>query len=111
MFSFVSRLIRRYRGCPELGWGAFEVLDQPHRHVLAHTCTQDEAVLLALHNFSAEPVQVPIALKAATDGAVLVDLLDDGETRLGGDGAVELALDGYGYRWLRLVRPGDVHLS
>ena len=40
----------------------------------------------------------------------LVDLLEDGRTALDGRGRAEIALDGYGYRWLRLVRPGDRRL-
>ena len=33
----------------------------------------------------------------------LEDLLTVGTTPLADDGSVELALDGYGYRWLRVV--------
>jgi hypothetical protein len=32
-----------------------------------------------------------------------VDLLTTGETPLSDKGAAEIALDGYGYRWLRVV--------
>ena len=42
LLSFMKLLIRRQRECPELGWGAFEVLDQPHAEVLAHLCTWDD---------------------------------------------------------------------
>ena len=41
------------------------------------------------------------ALGAA--GHQLVDLLQDGELAVGKGGAVELTVDGYGYRWLRVV--------
>lgn len=30
LLNFMGLLIRRYRECTELGWGTFEVLDQPH---------------------------------------------------------------------------------
>ena len=36
LHAFVALLIKRYRESPELGWADFAVLDQPHRHVLAH---------------------------------------------------------------------------
>ena len=111
MYAFVSRLIRRYRQYPELGWGEFAVLDQPHPCVLAHTCRQDDGILLALHNFSPEPLTVPLTLADVPEDATLVDLLQDGESRLGAGSSVELALEGYGYRWLRVVRPGDVLLT
>jgi hypothetical protein len=44
-------------------------------------------------------------------GRWLVDLLDAGTTPLGEDGRAEVVLDGYGYRWLRLVTPGDRRLT
>ncbi|MGH2217947.1 hypothetical protein, partial [Enterococcus faecalis] len=36
LLSFMKLLIRRYRESPELGWGGFQVLDQPCPEVLAH---------------------------------------------------------------------------
>ena len=38
LLSFMKLLVRRYRESPELGWGKFAVLDQPHATVLAHEC-------------------------------------------------------------------------
>jgi len=46
LLHFMMLLIRRYRDCPELGWGRFEVLEQPHDSVLAHSCTWDDACLI-----------------------------------------------------------------
>jgi trehalose synthase len=103
LLTFISLLIRRYRECPELGWGDFELLDQPHAQVLAHRCTWDDGSLLALHNLGAEPVTVPLRLAGCDDSHHLVDLLTAGtSTDLDGDGAAALQLDGYGYRWLRV---------
>ncbi|MGY1695917.1 alpha-amylase family protein [Geodermatophilus sp. SYSU D00814] len=103
LLSFVKLLIRRYRESPELGWGSFRVLEQPHAAVLAHVCEWDDGVMLAVHNLGAEPVTVPLTLDGCDPSAVLEDLLQEGTTPLGEGGAVELALDGYGYRWLRVV--------
>jgi hypothetical protein len=44
--------VQRYRECPELGWGEFAVLDQPHAQVLAHSVTWDAACLVAIHNLA-----------------------------------------------------------
>ncbi|MCY7365756.1 MAG: alpha-amylase family protein [Frankiaceae bacterium] len=110
LHSFVSLLMRRYRDCPELGWGAFAVLDQPHAAVLAHTVTWEDACLVALHNLGPEPVSVPLALPDAQEGSRLVDLLAEGSTPLDEKGRVELSLPSYGYRWMRLVAPGDLRL-
>ena len=54
LLAFVSRLIRRYREAPELGWGELEILDQPERAVLAHVVRLDDDATLAVHNLSAE---------------------------------------------------------
>ncbi|MGI8535849.1 MAG: alpha-amylase family protein [Mycobacteriales bacterium] len=111
LLSFMTLLVRRYRECPELGWGAFAVLDQPHPQVLAHTVTWDDACLMALHNLSADPVTVPLVLAEPEPGTRLVDLLCDGAHDLGEGGSVEIPLPAYGFRWLRVVRPGDRRLT
>ena len=103
----MSLLVRRYRECPELGWSAVEVLDQPVAHVLAHRSTWGDASLVALHNLSAEPVTVPLTLPDLGTDVRLVDLLEDGSTPCGDDGSLEVALPGYGYRWMRVVQPGS----
>jgi hypothetical protein len=104
MLSFVSLLVRRYRECPELGWSAVRVLDQPHAGVLALCSSVDDATVVTLHNLSPHAVSVPLRLDAPA-GHQLVDLLQDGRTEVGDDGAAEVLLDGYGYRWLRVVSP------
>jgi glycosidase len=103
LLSFLKLLIRRYRESPELGWGSFEVLDQSCRPVLAHLTRWDDAALVAVHNLGAEPQRVQVTLPGCDASHRLQDLLQDGTTSVGADGGVELALDGYGYRWLRIV--------
>ncbi|KAA0090847.1 trehalose synthase [Mycolicibacterium sp. P1-18] len=107
---FIRDLIYTYRQQPQIGWSTVEVLKQPHRSVLAHVCREDESgwQMLALHNFGAEGALVPVELADAPAGSVLVSLLDGlTEHPLDASGRTELSLDPYGYRWLRLVRPGD----
>ena len=110
LLNFVRMLIRQYRESPEIGWGEYELLEQPHDAVLAHRCTWQDGSVIALHNFSAEPCTVPLELKSLDGDAVLVDLLQPGRTPLE-DGRVELTLDGYGYRWLRICRPDELRLA
>lgn len=111
LLSFVTRLIQRYREAPELGWGDMELLDQPHKAVLAHRVTQDDQSTVLLHNLGAEPVTVPLKLGRCEEGTSLVDQLCDGTTELDPTGTVEIQLDGYGYRWLRFTRSGDRRLA
>jgi trehalose synthase len=111
LLNFMGLLIRRYRECPELGWGEFEVLEQPHRAVLAHRCSWDGAAVIALHNLSAEPQTVPLTLTGCDEKTRLVDLLCDGSTATDKLGRAEIMLEGYGFRWLRATQPGDRTLA
>ena len=110
LLSFLTLLVRRYRECPELGWGTFQVLDQPHVGVLAHRCAWQDGGLLALHNLDSQPVTVPVGLADCASGTRLVDLLCDGETALDEGGAAGVELEGYGFRWMRIVPEGDRRL-
>ena len=104
LLSFVSLLIRRYRESPELGWADFRILDQPHRHVLAHECAWDDRRLVAVHNLSPVGCTVPLTLDDCDSTRHLVDLLQDaGSTSVDDHGRAEVAMEGYGYRWLRVL--------
>jgi glycosidase len=105
LWSFVRALIQTYRECPELGWGEFAVLDQPHRQVLAHRCRWQGSSVVAVHNLSAQPVTTRLKLEPDDLGsgppARLEDLFAHEEIETSAGGVVELTLDGYGHRWLR----------
>lgn len=105
LLRFMSLLVRRYRECPELGWTTVHVLDQPHPSVLALCSTVDQGTVITVHNLSSDPVRVPLVLEPSDEERRLVDLLQDGECEVDPSGAVELPLEGYGHRWLRLVGP------
>jgi trehalose synthase len=111
LLSFVQTLVRRYRECPELGWAPeVELLEQPHDAVLAHRSTWDDGSMVTLHNLGPEAVVVPITVADCDETVRLVDLLQDGGCAVGAKGTVEVELAGYGYRWLRVVRPGSRRL-
>ncbi|MFC3687067.1 alpha-amylase family protein [Aquipuribacter hungaricus] len=111
LLTFVSRLARRYRQSPELGRGEAEVLDVPQHHVLAHVMRYQGTAMLALHNFADEAVEVPVSFASDDHLGRLVDLLAPGSIELDADGAATVPLEGYGYRWLRLVTPSDHRLN
>jgi len=106
LLSWMKLLTRRYRQCPELAWGRYEVLEHDAPTVLAHRADEDGGTVVALHNVAAEPVEVTLRLAGLTPGDRLVDLLVDGTTPVD-DGEVTLRLDRYGCRWLRVVRPDE----
>ncbi len=111
LLSFVRLLIRRYRESPELGWSQFLPLAHSQRSVLAHECVLDDRRLVAVHNLGPHSVTVDVVIDDVEEGTTLVDLLTDSEpTVVGNRGAVELVLDGYGYRWLRVTPPATRRL-
>jgi len=68
--------------------------------------------MIALHNFSSHPVTVSVRLKNVSEGDVLVDLFVDNEVvELDGRGGATFQLDGYGYRWYRVLRTGGKRLG
>lgn len=111
LLTFVSLLVRRYRECPELGWGPVRVLDQPHASVVALCSQVDDGTVVTLHNLSPDPVSVPLRLDLERAGHQLVELLQDGVTELDDRARADVPLDGYGYRWYRVLGPGSRQLA
>ena len=107
MLYFVRALTSAYRISPELGWGTLEIIDQPAASLLAHSLAADVGRMIALHNFAEVPVTTLFRVEDEPEGTRLVDLLDPAQIALGPDGEVELEVPAYGYRWLRVSRPGD----
>ncbi|MBO0680962.1 alpha-amylase family protein [Mycolicibacterium sp. S2-37] len=106
---FMRNLIFTYRQQPEIGWSTVEIIDQPNTAVLAHVCREEESqwAMVALHNFGADSTIVSVRLEDAP-GCLLVDLLDGlSAHELDDKGRVDISLEPYGYRWLRLRRPDD----
>ena len=109
---FAQHLIRAYRAAPEIGWGAFAVIDQPHSCVLAHSVTSELGMLVAAHNFAPDGRTFRIDVDGADEGWRVVSLLGDdpAPTSLQG-GGFDVDLEGYGHQWWRVVRPGERRLA
>jgi trehalose synthase len=109
LLNWMERLIRRRRETPELAWGDWQVLTSDVPAVFAHRCDWDGGTVVALHNLAAEPCEVRVDLDAVDEGARLDDLLDERPAfeTLGGK-TVELTLEGYGFRWFRLIPPDRI---
>ena len=113
LWSFLQRLISRYRQSPEIGWSDVEILQQPQRAVLAHVCRYGEWAMLAVHNFADHPVEVDLKVPKLAPGSTLVDLLGPRADRLKPDarGRISLTLAAYDHRWLRVASPGDGRIT
>ncbi|RIK11761.1 MAG: trehalose synthase [Acidobacteria bacterium] len=105
LLSWIRTLIHIRHSCQELGWGELTVLEHDAGEaVLAHRVDHGAAGVLTLHNLGPEPVPVAVPLDDAGEDAHVVDLLTHDPVHFP-DGRLEVALEGYGVRWVR-IRPG-----
>jgi trehalose synthase len=102
LLNWMERAIRTRKELPELGWGAWRVLDTDHPAVLAHRSDWQGRGVLVLHNLGPEPVTVGVDLGDDVEaGRPLADLLGNRHHEPATTGQ-PMALHGFGYRWLRL---------
>jgi maltose alpha-D-glucosyltransferase/alpha-amylase len=103
LLAWFERLIRALRESPEAGAGTCHAIDESlPPGVFAHRADDLSGSMAFLHNLADEPVTVDLSsLKAEADhpNQVLGDQSYEEPLDLG-----SLRLDGYGYRWIRLVR-------
>ena len=107
LLNWFERLIRRRRETPELGLGTWSVIATEQKAVLAHRCDWDGSTVVAAHNFGAEPCRLSLPLDGIDDAAGAADLLDGNKEEPLDDPVLNLTLDSYGYRWLRIRRAGQ----
>ncbi|MFB2585286.1 alpha-amylase family protein [Herbiconiux liukaitaii] len=107
LYSFVRMLVQHYRNAPEFGWGEFEVLPSEDPAVFVHSLRWDGRTVVVLHNFSADPVDVPLTLDATGGGWRLDRMLGGEQVPLDEKGRARVELEGYGFTWLRLVAEDD----
>jgi maltose alpha-D-glucosyltransferase/alpha-amylase len=101
LLNFTAALIRLRTECPEIGWGAYEILDAGARDVLAIRYDWQGNSVLVLHNFADEPREVRID-PGIDGGERLVNLLVAAESRAGRGGQHSVQLDSYGFQWYRV---------
>jgi len=112
LWNHVRRLIRTYRQMPQIGWSTVEVLDHDQPAVLAHVCVCDDWRMVALHNLGPDTCTVTVTLDDVPEGAVLRDALGSApagskDVPVTSGAPVELRVEGYAGRWLRVLRPGE----
>lgn len=64
--------------------------EQPHASVQALRSAVDDVVVIRLHNFSSDPLNVPLARHLDAGDYRLIDLIEDGEIDVGGTGDAEV---------------------
>ena len=103
MHTFVRSLVRAYRECPELGWGAFALLDCDQPGVLAHRCTWQDRAVVALHNLTDRPVSATVTLPEGVGPVRLAEPLGDVRLETDRHGRLDVRLGRYGRQWLRVL--------
>jgi maltose alpha-D-glucosyltransferase/alpha-amylase len=103
LLNWVERLIRTRRGCPEIGWGTWELVATGHDSVFAHACTWHSRTVLMVHNLGDGDCGVTLDLDGREDCS-LTDLLEDQEYEPVDGPNRPIQLGPYGYRWFRLDR-------
>ncbi len=107
LLNWMERLIRRRRECPEIGWGAWQVLEADQKAVFGLRYDWGERILFALHNLSAKPCTATLTPGRGPDWQSLAHQFGRGDYELRRDGSLVVELEGYGSRWLRVRRAGD----
>ena len=105
LYSWMAHAIRVRRECPELGWGQWRTLGLNDPRVLAIEARWRDGRVVTLHNLSPEPatVRLPDDLddRAHAKTKEVRQVLGDAEPPY--NISQEVALGGYGFRWLRLL--------
>jgi len=106
LLNWTERAVRTRKECPEFGWGEMKFLRTDHPSVVAHTCTWRGNTVAAVHNFSRATATVRVRWPEGVErlhhlfGRDLADQLPASPE--------VLDLDGYDYRWVRLIgKPAD----
>src|ERR1700709_1509724 len=102
MLNWTQRIIRMRKEVPEVGWGAFKVLDVGDNSVLGlrYDCRNNS--VLFLHNFADEPREGEFSAGLKEGGQQLVNLLTADHSTANDRGKHCVCLEGYGYRWYRV---------
>ncbi|MDQ6855498.1 MAG: alpha-amylase family protein [Candidatus Dormibacteraeota bacterium] len=101
LLTWFERVLRCLRECPEIGENSCEVLDSGQPSVLAHRFAGPSGAMLFLHNLDEVPCTVQLSGQLDHDGAP-VESFANRDYGVLDPNLAQLALDGYGYRWIRL---------
>ena len=100
MLSWIERMIRLRKECPEFGWGKYEIIGTRDSSVLGIRYEWRNNAIVTLHNFSDKPKSATVDLGKGADR--MMNLLIGEHSQAGPDGKHKIVLEGYGYRWYRV---------
>jgi maltose alpha-D-glucosyltransferase/alpha-amylase len=98
LLSWMGKLIKLRKSCPEIGLGDYAIVDVKSPHVVAIQYTYKGKSLLVLHNFSDQPVKAAVKTGKSK---VVYDLMVETDDKVPTNGELVVELAGYGYKWYR----------
>jgi maltose alpha-D-glucosyltransferase/alpha-amylase len=101
LLSQTARFIRARRECPEISWGAVQILETNAPEVLGLRYDWRGTTFLTFHNFANQRRTVRFQLKD-THSQRLVNVFRTEENLASASGEHHLPLEPYGWRWFRL---------
>ncbi|MFC6085036.1 alpha-amylase family protein [Sphaerisporangium aureirubrum] len=107
LLMWITTLVERYRECPELAWGDYEILKTDTPEVLAHRADIDGETVVVLHNFSDQELTCKVPIKGLAPDEILTDLLIEGTVKVPKNGQTTFDLAPYDSRWLRASPPDE----
>jgi maltose alpha-D-glucosyltransferase / alpha-amylase len=101
LLNSIERMIRLRKEHPEFGFGECAIIDSAEPSVFAIRSSWQANTSIAVHNLAARRVNVRLAIPGADTGHLL-DALGGDRFEPRRDGLVDITLEPYGFRWLRL---------
>jgi maltose alpha-D-glucosyltransferase/alpha-amylase len=101
LLNWMIKMIRVRKECPEIGWGEWTLLRTGAPGVLGLCYSWRGNRVVVLHNFNRQPQQVRVSLEGE-GSALLVNLLENEESRANRQGRHDVALAAFGYKWFRV---------
>lgn len=107
LLNWVAGAVRARRLIPEIGEGAWQVLEVDDAAVLAHCCSMEVSRFVAVHNLTGEARRTRIALDRADDMRAV--LFAPGTRTEAAGPAIDVELPRFGYVWLQTRNPLQSH--
>ena len=104
LLSWMERLLRTVRECPEFNIGRCRVLDSGVNSVLALHYDASTGSVLAVTNLADEGCTVDLGSEVPVGRGRPLEVFSNRGYEPVGDDLSGIELDGYGYRWFRLSR-------